>query len=206
MRDLGARVEDRDDPRDLRDAGPLAGWGMAVADAVTAAMGGATASDAQVPALGAAAPESGTARTAARGDAPPARAAGSGSGSHLERHVRGRDRLQPRADGARLLARRRDGRDRPGRPVARDAGRCGAGWPDRGRGRPAGARSEASEATPERGAVTRRRRRNGCGSRQKPRRRRSATSASSGAPATWFGSRLKASTAPSCVSRSTARR
>lgn len=83
MRDLGARVEDRDDPRDLRDAGPLAGWGMAVADAVTAAMGGATASDAQVPASGAAAPESGTARTAARGDAPPARAAGSGSGSHL---------------------------------------------------------------------------------------------------------------------------
>ncbi len=61
MRDLGARVEDRDGPRDLRDAGPLAGWGMAVADAVTAAMGGSTASDAQVPASGAAAPESGAA-------------------------------------------------------------------------------------------------------------------------------------------------
>jgi hypothetical protein len=52
MREHGAEVADRDvaDSRDLRSGGPLAAWGMAVADAVTAAMAGATASDAQVPA------------------------------------------------------------------------------------------------------------------------------------------------------------
>ena len=53
MRAHGAEVSDRDDADDDRDLrtgdGPLAGWGMAIADAVTAAMGGASASDAQVP-------------------------------------------------------------------------------------------------------------------------------------------------------------
>lgn len=52
LREHGAEVTDREEAgADLRTgASPLAGWGMAVADAVTAAMGGATASDAQVPA------------------------------------------------------------------------------------------------------------------------------------------------------------
>ncbi|HYF57653.1 MAG TPA: hypothetical protein VEA81_01705 [Burkholderiaceae bacterium] len=50
LREHGADVVDPDhDGRDLRSGGVLAGWGMAVADAVTAAMAGATASDAQVP-------------------------------------------------------------------------------------------------------------------------------------------------------------
>jgi hypothetical protein len=61
LRQHGAAVADRDDdheapvdPADTDDPGrdtasPLAGWGMAVADAVTAAMAGATASDAQLP-------------------------------------------------------------------------------------------------------------------------------------------------------------
>jgi hypothetical protein len=52
LREHGARIADRgDDGPDLRSGdSPLAGWGMAVADAVTAAMAGASASDAQVPA------------------------------------------------------------------------------------------------------------------------------------------------------------
>jgi hypothetical protein len=61
LRQHGAAVADRDDdheapvdPADGDDPGrdtpsPLAGWGMAVADAVTAPMAGVTASDAQLP-------------------------------------------------------------------------------------------------------------------------------------------------------------
>jgi hypothetical protein len=50
MREHGATVTDRDDSRETPGGAALAAWGMAVADAVTAAMSGATASDAQVPA------------------------------------------------------------------------------------------------------------------------------------------------------------
>jgi hypothetical protein len=53
LREHGAQLADRsDDGTDLRGGSASApgGWGMAIADAVTAAMAGATASDAQVPA------------------------------------------------------------------------------------------------------------------------------------------------------------
>jgi len=51
LREYGAEVADRGDADDLRSGGaPFAAWGMAIADAVTAAMAGASASDAQLPA------------------------------------------------------------------------------------------------------------------------------------------------------------
>ncbi len=98
MREHGAAVAERDDERDLRGGGPLGAWGMAIADAVTAAMSGATASDGQVPARTQAdrhrdADDSGDTGTAKdRPDAPPPiwgnapstrPQAGSASGTHL---------------------------------------------------------------------------------------------------------------------------
>lgn len=50
MREHGATVTDRDDGREPPGGSALAAWGMAVADAVAAAMSGVAASDAQVPA------------------------------------------------------------------------------------------------------------------------------------------------------------
>jgi hypothetical protein len=51
LREHGAQVSERTDADDLRSGdGALSGWGMAIADAVTSAMAGVDASDAQLPA------------------------------------------------------------------------------------------------------------------------------------------------------------
>ena len=50
IREHGATVNERDDGRETPRGAALAAWRMAMADAVTAAMSGATASDARVPA------------------------------------------------------------------------------------------------------------------------------------------------------------